>query len=170
MLQQADVNIILRNCNIDKNRYCSKLNNRCNSSRKSCRNSNNLVTAVHGSIAKQWRCQRHKSNKICGRTRINERAILHTKIFRQLLFKHIGISSGREPEFKRAVNKIYHLRFIIDASRIRNPVANVKIIFSLVKFDAVFRNHFEYLLSCLIFGHILKHRHILPYNLKFVFP
>ena len=94
--------------------------NRIDGCWKTSRNGDHLVAGSQAAVAQFWRRERSERNQIRGRTGVDERAPTHADKARQLLFKGLGKSSGREPAIERRINDRSQVFAMDDFSGDRN--------------------------------------------------
>ena len=97
------INIVLRNCYINKNWNCTILQDWSYCCWETTGNCNNFITTLYLSFLQKRRCQSHECKKICRRTRVYKRNKRCSKIFAKLFFKLVSITSTCKPELKSRI-------------------------------------------------------------------
>ena len=157
LLQKSNVQVVLRNGNVDKDGDNTVLNSGRNRRGESGRDSNHLVTGANLTLAKKRRGQRHEGTQVCRGARVDQRAVPDTEIPRKILLKLARVSSRRQPEIQRSVHQNAHLAMVIHARSVGDPVTRVELPGSIVIPLAIGLYRLKYLFSRLALRQPLKH-------------
>ena len=161
-LELCNIDVVLRDRHVNEDRNSAVLDRRGNGRRETCRNSDDLVSALYAAVAEQRGGQGHECYQVCGRARVYKSTVAHMEVLRKLLLELIRVASGCEPELQGTVHKVYHLFAVVHAGRIRDAVSLMELLFLVMEFIGIFSYEVKDLFSCLCFCLILKHNFSFP--------
>ena len=155
-LELCDIDVVLRNRDIDKDRHGAVVHNRRNGRREPRSNGDDLIAAPDASLAEERRGQRHESEEIRRRAGVHDAREADTEVVRELLLECFHIAARGQPELEGAVDEILHLLMVIDAGGIGNAVPLMPRLRRVVGV-AILTDKREYLIMQFLFCHISDH-------------
>ena len=156
--QFRNINIVLGNRHIHKNRHRAILNGRSHSSGEATGNGDDLVPLLDLTIT-QFRCsQCHEGNQVCRRPTVDQMSKLDADPLGKLLLELVCKTASCQPEIQSSIRQCTHFLFIKHTCGIGNAVSLFIRLLFLLKIVVVLSHHRLNLISSLCF--ILPSRHL----------
>ena len=156
-LKLGHIDVVLRNADVHKDRNRAVLDDGRDRGREAAGHGDDLIAALHPTLAELRGGQRHEGEEVRTRTRVHERHIGDTQVLAELLLKEIAVATGGQPELQDGIRRIHHLLVVVDTGRVGNTIARLKGLFLLAVALRILFHERQYLLTRLCFCLIFKH-------------